>query len=47
MTRQIRAYADFMNLTNAPLRYYLGAPNRPIQEEYYQWWTTFGVKLNW
>ena len=47
ITKQIRAYADFMNLTNAPLRYYLGATNRPIQEEYYQRWMTFGLKLNW
>ena len=28
-----RLFADFLNLTNAPLRYYVGVPNRPIQEE--------------
>ncbi len=46
LTRRVRVYADFLNLTNAPLRYYVGAPNRPIQEEYYRWWAMFGVKMN-
>jgi TonB-dependent receptor len=47
LTRNIRVYADVLNLTNAPLRYYIGTPDRPIQEEYYRWWTSFGVKVNW
>lgn len=46
LTRQIRAYADFVNLTNAPLRYFQGVTNRPIQEEYYRWWSSFGLKVN-
>lgn len=46
LTRRMRVYADFLNLTNAPLRYYLGVPTRPIQEEYYKWWAMFGVKMN-
>lgn len=46
LTRGIRAYVDVLNLTNAPLRYYQGSSNRPVQEEYYRWWATFGVKLN-
>ena len=41
-----RLFADLLNLTNAPLRYYVGVPNRPIQEEYYRWWTMFGVKAS-
>ena len=28
------------------LRYYEGTTTRPIQEEYYRWWATFGVKMN-
>lgn len=44
--RQARAYIDILNLTNAPLRYYEGFVNRPIQEEYYQRWATFGLKFN-
>ena len=47
INRRARVYADFMNLTNAPLRYYIGETNRPIQEEYYKFWASFGVKLNW
>lgn len=43
--RRFRAYADFLNLTNAPLRYFQGTTNRPIQEEYYKWWMMFGVKV--
>lgn len=45
--RRLRLYADFLNLTNAPLRYYLGTADRPIQEEYYRWWSSFGVKMHW
>jgi TonB-dependent receptor len=47
LMKNIRVYADFLNLTNAPLRYYVGTTNRPIQQEYYRWWTQFGVKVNW
>lgn len=46
LTPHIRVYADFLNLTNAPLRYYIGTTSRPIQEEYYRWWSMFGVKVN-
>ncbi len=46
LTKNLRVYADALNLTNAPLRYYIGSPNRPIQEEYYRWWMMFGVKAN-
>ena len=46
LTRSLRLYADVLNLTNAPLRYYRGVTSRPIQEEYYRWWTNFGVKVN-
>jgi TonB-dependent receptor len=46
ITRNIRGFVDVLNLTNAPLRYYQGVATRPIQEEYYRWWTMFGVKVN-
>jgi TonB-dependent receptor len=44
--RQASVFADVLNLTNAPLRYYEGVSNRPIQEEYYRWWASFGVRMN-
>jgi len=45
--KKAQIFADFLNLTNAPLRYYLGVTTRPVQEEYYRWWSRFGVRVNW
>ncbi|MGE0392676.1 MAG: TonB-dependent receptor [Vicinamibacterales bacterium] len=45
--KKAQIFADFLNLTNAPLRYYIGITTRPIQEEYYRWWSRFGVRVNW
>jgi TonB-dependent receptor len=47
LSRNVLVYVDFLNITNAPLRYYFGVPDRPSQEEYYRGWTMFGVKFNW
>jgi TonB-dependent receptor len=44
--KRVRIFLDLLNLTNEPLRYYRGVPDRPDQEEYYRWWAIFGVKLN-
>jgi TonB-dependent receptor len=44
ITKGLRLFAEVNNLTNEPLRYYEGVADRPIQEEYYRWWGTFGVK---
>ncbi|WP_462319261.1 TonB-dependent receptor [Marinilabilia sp.] len=46
LTSNIRIFAEVMNLTNAPLRYYNGVSSRPEQQEFYSWWGNFGVKLN-
>ena len=46
VTGKVRLFADLVNLTNEPLRYYVGVPDRPVQEEYYRWWASFGVKVN-
>jgi TonB-dependent receptor len=35
---------ELLNLTDEPLRRYVGSSNRPLQEEYYSWWGTLGVK---
>ncbi|MAT39509.1 MAG: hypothetical protein CL946_07880 [Ectothiorhodospiraceae bacterium] len=45
ITPQFTVFAEFLNLTNAPLRYYIGESSRPIQQEYYSWWSHFGVKF--
>jgi hypothetical protein len=46
VSRKIKIFADLVNLTNEPLRYYVGVPDRPIQEEYYRWWASVGIKVN-
>ena len=46
ITKNIRFFAEFLNLTNEPYRRYEGVTDRPIQEEYYQWWATFGLKFD-
>lgn len=40
----LRLYVEVNNLTNEPLRYYEGVPDRPVQEEYYRWWGMVGLK---
>lgn len=47
VTRTIRVYFNALNLTDAPLRYFQGTPDRPLQEEHYRWWADFGVKVSW
>jgi TonB-dependent receptor len=47
ITRNIHAYFDALNLSDSPNRYFQGVVDRPLQEEHFQWWATFGVKLNW
>ena len=47
VTRNVRAYFDAINLTDAPLRYFQGVSDRPLQEEHYRSWFTFGVKVDW
>lgn len=44
LTDRLRLYVEVLNLTDEPLRYYEGSPNRPIQEEYYSWWGTIGLR---
>ncbi|MCO6510640.1 MAG: TonB-dependent receptor, partial [Aridibacter famidurans] len=47
ITKNVRVFAEFLNLTNEPFRAYQGIATRPVQEEYYRWWATFGIKLDW
>lgn len=44
LTARLRLYLELINLTDEPLRYYQGSSDRPIQEEYYSWWGTLGLK---
>jgi outer membrane receptor protein involved in Fe transport len=38
-------FADFYNLTSAPLRFYQDRPSLPTIEQDYRWWASFGVRL--
>lgn len=42
--RGLQVYLEAINLTNEPLRYYIGQKDRPIQREFYSWWTHAGIK---
>lgn len=42
----ISFFGELINLTNSPLRYYYGVTTRPKQQEYYKWWSHFGLKFD-
>lgn len=42
----VNLFADVINLTDAPLRYYMGSKDYFKQQEFYSWWGRIGVKLN-
>ena len=44
--KNVAIYLEAVNLTDEPYRVYEGTSDRPLQEEYYMWWGTIGVKLN-
>lgn len=45
ITDNIQIFADVVNLTNEPTRFYNGVTTRPEQQEYFSWWSRLGVKL--
>lgn len=45
VTENIKVFLDLINLTDAPLRFYLGTPDRIKKQEFYSWWGRLGVKL--
>ncbi len=47
ITKNIRVFAEFININNRPFKSYEGISNRIRQDERYKWWSTFGVKLDW
>ncbi|HEX7854348.1 MAG TPA: TonB-dependent receptor [Sphingobium sp.] len=46
LCRNVQLYFNAKNLTNAPLRFYEGTPNRPIQREFYDVTLEGGIKLH-
>ena len=41
----LQVYVQANNLTDAPLVYYMGEENRPVQREFYSYWINAGLKL--
>jgi TonB-dependent receptor len=46
ITENLRIYADLMNITNQPLRYYQSISSRTQQVEFYDLRLTFGLKYD-
>jgi TonB-dependent receptor len=46
-TRHLNLFVDIINLTDAPLRYYMGSKDYYKQLEYYSWWGRIGIKVNY
>ena len=46
--RNLYVFAEFINLTNEPLYYYskIDGKELPLQQEYYSWWSHFGIKYS-
>lgn len=44
---RFRVFADFLNLSNAPLRLYEFDPSRARQQEYYRWWMVMGIRIDY
>jgi TonB-dependent receptor len=45
-TNHLTVFTDFVNITDAPLRYYMGSRDYFKQQEFYSWWFRMGIKLN-
>ncbi len=46
VSKNVAIYLEAINLTNEPYRVYEGSKDWTRQAEYYSWWGTVGVKLN-
>jgi len=42
----VQLFAEFVNVSDNPLRYFQGNSDRPMQQEWYSWWSHFGLKLD-
>jgi TonB-dependent receptor len=44
LSGRLNIFGDFINITNTPLRFYLGTPEVVKQQEFYSWWCRVGVR---
>lgn len=47
LSKNLNIFTNWVNLTNAPLRYYLGEKSRVQKLEFYSFWGTLGLRLQW
>lgn len=47
LDRHWQLYLNALNLTNQPLKYFIGEESRTKQQEFYSWWGQAGVRVNW
>ncbi|MBX2874491.1 MAG: TonB-dependent receptor [Saprospiraceae bacterium] len=45
IAKGVNFFTDWINITNTPLRFYLGESNRVKQQEFYSWWGRVGLRL--
>ncbi len=45
ITRKLKLFTDVKNLTNQPLKYYLGTPDILQKQEFYSWWFRAGIRF--
>lgn len=45
VNKNIKFFTDVFNITNTPLRFYLGDESRTQKQEFYSWWGRAGVKI--
>jgi TonB-dependent receptor len=43
---KFQVFLNVNNLTNQPLKYYIGEPSRIKQQEFYSWWAYFGLRMS-
>lgn len=46
VNKVLNIFADVVNLTNEPQRYYMGSTDYFKKQEYYSWWGRLGLKIN-
>ncbi len=44
VNEHLKFFGDWINVTNTPLRYYIGSSNTLKQNEYYSWWGRVGLR---
>ncbi len=45
INKAVNIFADAINITNTPLRFYLGTPDTIKQQEFYSWWGRMGLRI--